>query len=280
MRKLATVGEWVPLSEHLRIPSGPGIYVLRGPSGLEYVGKASDVRLRLGTHRRSKATTDSYVGKAVAKHGPTAFECCLLIRGLPSILSEIEVLVIAQRKTRAPLGYNLTSGGDGAPGKKLTDEQKRRISEMNKGRVKSEETRRRLREAHTGKKYSAEVRAKISAAGRGRKMSDVARAALALANRDPETIQKRAEANRGQTRSQAAKEKMSEKAKARSFATSLRLADRNRRAIIGWPPDRVSVVEFASGTEAAAVLKISPTSITEYCRGQTRHSGGWTFAYL
>lgn len=90
-------------------------------------------------------------------------------------------------------GYNMTDGGDGATGKPMSDEHKKKISESNKGKIvseetrmkqsishknPSEETRKKMRENHCdmsgdkhplwGKQRSEETRKKISDANKGK----------------------------------------------------------------------------------------------------------------
>jgi hypothetical protein len=55
-------------------------------------------------------------------------------------------------------------------GKKLTEEQRHRLSESHKGVMISEETRRRMSEAQKGKVYSAESRRKMSESAKRRGM--------------------------------------------------------------------------------------------------------------
>lgn len=280
MRVDAAVGEWVPLDQHLRIPKCPGVYAIRDAQGREYIGKSSDVRLRLGNHRGSKGNTTSRIGRAIAKHGPGAFECCLLVRGAPAALSAMETLLIAQRGSRAPAGYNLTDGGDGTPGHRLTDEHKARISAANTGREKTVEGRKRIGDAGRGRKPTEATRQKISDAGRGRKMSEANRAKLVAAVLRPEVLARRAASLRGQVRTAEARAKMSASARRRGTAHIQAVGQANRKPVLGWPPETIDLVVFASATEAAKTLGTTPTSISEYCKGQVRHSGGWAFAYL
>lgn len=62
-------------------------------------------------------------------------------------------------------GYNITSGGDGCPGVSHphTEESKRKISEANKGKVRTKEMREHLSKVKKGKKLSPEAIANIAA---------------------------------------------------------------------------------------------------------------------
>ena len=75
-------------------------------------------------------------------------------------------------------GYNLTLGGSGSRGFIMPDEQKKKISQSNKGKTKnhlSEETKKKLSESHKGnpgywtnKHLSEEIRKRISESHKGK----------------------------------------------------------------------------------------------------------------
>jgi hypothetical protein len=100
-------------------------------------------------------------------------------------VAAVERALIEQQKTKAPLGYNLTDGGDGVTG--LPDEIVKRTAEKNVGRKHtpealkkisaagrlrrmSDETKLQMSAAHSGKTLSLEHRAKLSAAKIGKKL--------------------------------------------------------------------------------------------------------------
>jgi group I intron endonuclease len=55
-------------------------------------------------------------------------------------------------------GYNLTKGGEGISGFKMTEEQKKKISMAQTGKEVSEETRRKIGEIHRGMKHTDEAK--------------------------------------------------------------------------------------------------------------------------
>lgn len=70
---------------------------------------------------------------------------------------------------------NLTDGGDGVQGYRLTEETKKKLSELNKGenspkygKKTSEETKKKLSEANKGRKLSEETKKKMSEAKKGK----------------------------------------------------------------------------------------------------------------
>jgi len=132
-------------------------------------------------------------------------------------LCELEQKAIAAFGTMAPGGFNLTAGGEGAPGQIWTPEQrakmsiarkgkgtgprphargwshdaeaKRKISEAGKGREFSEETRAKIGAIHVGNTYnlgsvrSDESRAKMRLAQKGRTFSEETRAKMSAAQK-------------------------------------------------------------------------------------------------
>jgi hypothetical protein len=82
----------------------------------------------------------------------------------------MEIALIAEHNSTDPRwGYNHSTGGEkSGSGTHHTDEAKKKISQVNKGKRLSEETRRKVSAARKGWSPSAETRAKIAAAGTGR----------------------------------------------------------------------------------------------------------------
>lgn len=74
--------------------------------------------------------------------------------------------------------YNIASGGKGAPGIKISEEAKRKISIKNHinglGRKVSEETKRKMSLSHLGKKQTEQHKINSANARRGKKMSSEA----------------------------------------------------------------------------------------------------------
>ena len=66
---------------------------------------------------------------------------------------------------------NFTDGGEGASGRILTEEHKRKISEAKKGKPRSEEARRKISEGKKGKPRSEETKRKIGEASKGNRHS-------------------------------------------------------------------------------------------------------------
>lgn len=90
----------------------------------------------------------------------------------------VEIFYIAFLNTKAPLGYNLTDGGDGTKGTPVTEGQRRKISLSLTGRKASEKTKAllsKLRQGSSnsffGKTHSPETLEKMRQAKLGKKQS-------------------------------------------------------------------------------------------------------------
>jgi hypothetical protein len=96
----------------------------------------------------------------------------------------VEMFYISFLNTKAPFGYNLTDGGEGRQGYKLSEEAKKRISEKNSGKVMSVEQRLQISKRHRGTKRpprSEETKKRISIAHIGRVATEETRRKQSLA---------------------------------------------------------------------------------------------------
>lgn len=110
-----------------------------------YIGKSVNYKQRWNKHLRiaREATNDEkfYVQRAIGKYGPENF-----------VFSKIQVVTELQQKTAEQYwiaffnsnnnkyGYNLTIGGEGTPGRKLSEESKEKIRIKAIGRKHTAET--------------------------------------------------------------------------------------------------------------------------------------------
>lgn len=141
-------------------------------TGKVYVGISSrPLKDRWAEHlydsrkQRSKMT----IGRAISKHGSDQFkmEAVCSTRSW-SDLCEIERLLIAQYDCRAPKGYNLRGGGEGAFGYKPSAESIERSAAKHRGRPCHPNTRAAGSRTHLGVPKSPAHRAKIAAARLGK----------------------------------------------------------------------------------------------------------------
>ena len=151
-----------------------------------YIGKTVNPKKRIREHLNGKSSSP-VLRNAINKYGADAFCVEILEKDMPeAVLSKLEILHIRFFNCKAPNGYNITDGGEGASGLKLSLETRRRISEATQGRIPwnkgktglyepSLETRRKLSESHKGKpsprkgrKHTLESRRNMSEARKGK----------------------------------------------------------------------------------------------------------------
>jgi group I intron endonuclease len=157
-------------------------------NGKQYVGQTSqsfDKRwkrhLKPFRHRRN-----SYLYNAICKYGVNNFSKDILVEvSTKQEMDFYEIALIRALDLRNPdVGYNLTDGGGGMLGFKLSKATKRRMSKH----VKSDEHRKNLsiskmgNTARLGMKHSEETKRKMSAAAMGRKFSKEHKHNLSLAH--------------------------------------------------------------------------------------------------
>ena len=190
-------------------------------NGNSYIGYATNgLKERKKVHYSSKDNT--YFHKALKKYGKENFNWIIVEHKIPDfeILKELEIYWIREFNTKVPNGYNLTDGGDGPNGYKHTEEARRKLSDVNKGKEFSEETRRKLSEANKGKKHgpiSEETKRKLSEAHKGKPKSEEHKRNISIAKKGivlkEETKKKLSEAHKGKILSEEHKRKIKESVK-------------------------------------------------------------------
>src|SRR3990172_1324564 len=143
------------------------IYRLLFPNGKSYIGiTVRTVEKRFAIHvGTAERGGDCAVHCAIRKYGPEAILVSTLVIANAGYLRDIEKSAINSFNTKAPLGYNMTDGGNGSLGYRWNKKQK------------NEQRLRRL-----GKPLSAEHRAKIAGALIGHGVSPEARHKLSIIN--------------------------------------------------------------------------------------------------
>ena len=168
------------------------IYTLRDPAiGLvRYVGKAKDLKKRAFKHHESpNKHLVNWIRKLERLGVKPKME---VIETCGDNWPEREMAWIKDLKDLGCDLINMRAGGEGPMGHwKMGDETKKKISEANKGRVRSEETKRKLSEINKGKylgrKMKPEWVAKLVAsrkAGKGWGWSKETRRKIVLASKN------------------------------------------------------------------------------------------------
>jgi group I intron endonuclease len=149
-----------------------GIYKITSPTGRVYIGQSWNVQERIKRHKHSThlKTTQILAGSFI-KHGAEkhTFE---IIEELSenATQSELDLREMFHIREYTDAGYrmlNLTEGGYGTKGYKLSEETKNKIRAKAIGRKHSAETCILIGNINRGKKFTEEHRMKISKANSG-----------------------------------------------------------------------------------------------------------------
>tara|TARA_R110000868_G_scaffold122229_1_gene323878 strand:+ start:463 stop:1035 length:573 start_codon:yes stop_codon:yes gene_type:complete len=173
-----------------------GIYrIAHKVSGMCYVGQSVDISSRWRQHL---TPNKSCIGQAIAAE-PDQFTFEILEECSKEMMNEREKHWIEFYNCVHPSGYNKTSGGSSST--EVSEDTKKKISEMMKGKTKSDEHKKKLSAVVRGP-VSDETLKRMSAASKNRIQSE-------------ESRQKKSEALKGRTPSDETKQKMSDAAKKR-----------------------------------------------------------------
>ena len=160
----------------------------------EYIGLTTrTLEKRWKQHIYESNKQDSWewntpLGNAIKKYGKDLFQVFVLEEcSSETELKQKEIQLIKERKSLSTeTGYNLTLGGDGRLGYKLSEETKRKIGEGNIGKVMSNEAKEKMSVAAKkrsvgklspmdGKKHTDDALKKISESSKGRIFSEESR---------------------------------------------------------------------------------------------------------
>tara|TARA_B110000977_G_scaffold201077_1_gene294009 strand:+ start:582 stop:1454 length:873 start_codon:yes stop_codon:yes gene_type:complete len=161
---------------------GAGTYCLISPHGKMYIGKSVEYRKRMGSHRNDAYSKkkngnwkeNKYLYRALRKWGWDRFEKFLFQKhdetraDIDDVLNKQEIALIAEFETfnNRDKGYNLTAGGEGTSGYKMTPEQ---LAASTAASIKSwadprrkEEQSKRARQMWEDPEYKQKTRALIN----------------------------------------------------------------------------------------------------------------------
>ena len=100
-----------------------------------------------------KYGNNDHFTNAINYYGWDNFDHIVIARGLTEEEAKwLEIELIREfDTTNRDKGYNITKGGEGTNGYKHTEETRKNIGKIHKGKTLSEETRKKLSESHKGK---------------------------------------------------------------------------------------------------------------------------------
>lgn len=154
-------------------------------------------------------------------------------------------------------GYNLTTGGESAYSH--SDETKKKLRQINLGKVLSEETKEKIRQGNIGKEVTDEFRQRMRDMNVGRKLSKEAREKIS------KSLRGKPGRNTGNTHTNETKEKIS---KSRSGIPA-----HNRMRIVQKDMSGNIIREWASINEACGVTGVK--NISSVLNGNRKSAGGY-----
>ena len=175
----------------------------------------------IGQHKYKKLN-DNYMGSgsiirlAKKKYGIENFEKEILEFDIPSVelSNDWEQMYILFERAKGKAEYNIANGGKGSAGFHHTEETKKLLSEINKGKHLSEEAKRKVSEANKGRKPSDETRQKLSESHKGNRPSEETRKKMSEVRKgkkhSEEWAKNISEANKGKKLSEEHRRKLSE----------------------------------------------------------------------
>ena len=154
------------------------VYVHTSPSGKRYVGQTGMKPERRwgkdGSYYLKKKNNGEYVQRyfahAILKYGWDNFDHEIIASNLTKEEADnFEKILIDKLNTRNhQYGYNIREGGSHG---KLSEETRRKLSELNKGKTASEEARKKMSESRKGRTLSDKARKALEKSHEGRKIT-------------------------------------------------------------------------------------------------------------
>lgn len=138
-------------------------------NGKQYVGQTRDIKQRdIAWNCLKNRYANRYIDEDREKYGLDKWESKVLVECDDSEGDCWEQYYIKELNTKVPNGYNIADGGSGILGVKFSEETKRKLSEIKKGKYDgeknpfygehhSEESRKKMSEAHKGKQQPKEI---------------------------------------------------------------------------------------------------------------------------
>ena len=135
---------------------------LNSVNGKEYIGQTIHEKRRYQEHKRAANEKELMIDRAIAKYGWKSFKYSVIVtvvgytkKEVRERLNELETKYIALRKTHhTQCGYNLTWGGSHVGNYQHTEATKKLLSQMRKGKKLSDEDRKKISDGHRGLKKS------------------------------------------------------------------------------------------------------------------------------
>lgn len=231
-------------------------------------------------------SSGAIIKSIVKKYGKGAFKRTILTDNVDNIelLNELEIHYIRLYNTyyqTSKTGLNLTTGGGGQSGYIHTDETKKKLSEINKGKKLSEEVKKKIGIASTGRLHTEETKKKISILNKGKQF----RLGIELSEDHKKKISNsllgHTGAMKGKYHTNEAKEKISKANKGRVISEEWknRIGNSNSKTVLQYDKQGNFIREWISTKEVERELKICNGDIGKCCKGKLKTAGKYIWKY-
>ena len=233
-------------------------------NGKQYVGQAVDFDRREYEWKHAKYYAGPLINRARGKYKIDDFKSEILREcQTQEELNQWEQYYIKKLNTKYPNGYNLTDGGGGCSGYKMTDEQRTKLSEARKGRTPwnkglTNETDERVKKNSINKSgfhHSEEMKRKNSEMKKGNKNW------------------------LGKHHSEETKKKISEYQKQPHIKTQRMMDSKNRKETYQYTLDGKLIAIYPSVLEAARQTNTHHANIRKCIIGNIKTSGGYKWSH-
>jgi group I intron endonuclease len=159
------------MSIRSKYPNKAGIYKLIDRTGKVYIGKSTNLRIRLNAHKNYKHDdkSNSYLKNAILKYGWSFFNVEILEifdnfdknKDNEYLLERESYYIKLFDSTNKDSGYNICIFSTDRTGIPMTEDSKQKVREARLGKKLSEETKQKMRDAKLGKKFTEEHKQKL-----------------------------------------------------------------------------------------------------------------------
>lgn len=254
------------------------------PSGKVYIGiTCRPLEVRWKKDGSGYKTQAFY--RAIKKYGWENIKHDIIAKNLTvDEANKMEIDLIKKYDSTNPAnGYNMTTGGEGCCGFHQSEETRKKLRQINKGRKHTPEEIEKIRKSCTGWKQTDEARAKISKGLKGKPKSEEHKEKLRMANfgkkASPETRAKLSASHKGKKLTEQQKQALYlfHKGKKLSNETKKKISENSKSK------KKVVCVEtgaiFNSVKDASSWLGMTPNAVSNAVCGYTERAGGYHWKY-
>ena len=251
------------------------IYCHTAPNGKRYIGQTCqnpEVRWSRGRGYRAQ----HFFGHAIAKYGWDSFDHQILaVVHSKKIADLYERHYIAKYDTfNEEHGYNLTEGGGGRVGYKMSVDERRKLGDRTRGKSPTEEQRRRISETLKEGFRTGRIKAPVQSQEYLEKLSRERTGAgnpMYGRHHTKEAARRIGDFHKGKKHDAEWKRKISE---ARLASDKI-----NRRAVCQFSLDGHLIATFSSVKAAAEHVGHAATNICSCCKGKYEQAYGFVWRY-